>query len=75
MNQEIKALSDREAIRNLRTLYAHHLDSNNIAALDEVFSNDAVVDVTVGRMEGIDAITGRGNMRPSYATITGAVSI
>lgn len=56
MNEEIKALLDREQIRNLRTLYALHLDSNNIAALDQVFSNDAVVEVTVGKMEGIDAI-------------------
>jgi hypothetical protein len=56
MYPEIKALFDREEIRNLRTLYAHHLDSNNIAALDKVFSSDAVVEVTVGKMEGIDAI-------------------
>lgn len=56
MNEEIKALLDREEIRNLRTLYALHLDSNNIAALDQVFSADAVVEVTVGKMEGIDAI-------------------
>lgn len=56
MNESIKALLDREEIRNLRTLYAHHLDSNNIAALDQVFSDDAVVDVTVGKMEGLDAI-------------------
>jgi len=56
MDNTIKGLLDREEIRNLRTLYAHHLDSNNIAALDQVFSDDAVVDVTVGKMEGIDAI-------------------
>jgi hypothetical protein len=56
MNEEIKALLDREEIRNLRTLYALHLDSNNISALDQVFSDDAVVEVTVGKMEGIDAI-------------------
>jgi hypothetical protein len=56
MNEPIKALLDREEIRNLRTLYAHHLDSSNIAALDQVFSDDAVVDVTVGKMEGLDAI-------------------
>lgn len=56
MNPEIKALLDREAIRDLRVLYAHHLDSNNIAALDQVFSADAVVEVTVGKMEGIAAI-------------------
>ncbi|WP_241089326.1 nuclear transport factor 2 family protein, partial [Pseudomonas viridiflava] len=43
-------------IRNLRTLYAHHLDSNNIHLLDQVFCADAVVEVTVRKMEGIDAI-------------------
>ena len=52
----IKALLDREEILNLRILYSQHLDSNNIAALDQVFSSDAVVEVTVGKMEGIDAI-------------------
>lgn len=56
MDTTIKGLLDREEIRNLRTLYAHHLDSNNIAALDQVFSADAVVEVTVGKMEGIAAI-------------------
>lgn len=56
MDATIKGLLDREEIRNLRTLYALHLDSNNIAALDQVFSADAVVEVTVGKMEGIDAI-------------------
>ena len=52
----IQTLLDREAIRDLRTLYAHHLDSHNIAALDQVFSEDAVVEVTVGKMEGIAAM-------------------
>jgi len=56
MNTEIKALLDREEIRDLRIMYAHHLDSNNFAALDQVFSEDAVVEVTVGKMEGIAAI-------------------
>jgi hypothetical protein len=56
MDINLKGLLDREEIRNLRTLYAHHLDSNNIASLDQVFSADAVVEVTVGKMEGIDAI-------------------
>ncbi|WP_243055269.1 nuclear transport factor 2 family protein [Pseudomonas sp. BP01] len=56
MDSLIKGLVDREEIRNLRTLYAHHLDSNNIDSLDEVFADDAVVEVTVGKMEGIDAI-------------------
>ena len=56
MDSKIQALLDHEEIRNLRTLYAHHLDSNNIAELDQVFSPDAVVEVTVGKMEGIAAI-------------------
>ena len=56
MDTKLKALLDREEIRNLRTLYAHHLGSNTIDALDEVFSADAVVEVTVGKMTGIDAI-------------------
>ena len=56
MDTKLKALLDREEIRNLRTLYAHHLDSNTIDALDEVFSADAVVEVAVGKMTGIDAI-------------------
>lgn len=56
MDSKIKGLLDREEIRDLRTLYAQHLDSNNVAALDQVFSADAVVEVTVGKMEGIDAI-------------------
>lgn len=56
MNTATQRLLDREEIRDLRTLYAHHLDSNNIQALDQVFSIDAVVEVTVGKMDGIDAI-------------------
>lgn len=56
MQQDIQALLAREEIRGLRTLYAHYLDSNNIAALDQVFSADAVVEVTVGKMTGIAAI-------------------
>ncbi len=56
MDIYLKELLYREQIRNLRTLYAHLLDGNNIAALDQVFSADAVVEVTVGKMEGIEAI-------------------
>lgn len=56
MDIYLKELLDREQIRNLRTLYAHLLDGNNIAALNQVFSADAVVEVTVGKMEGIEAI-------------------
>ena len=56
MDALVKGMLDREEIRNLRTLYAHHLDSNNIHLLDQVFCADAVVEVTAGKMEGIDAI-------------------
>jgi len=56
MSTEVKSLLDREEIKDLRVLYAHHLDGNNIEDLDQVFSDDAVVEVTVGKMEGIDAI-------------------
>lgn len=56
INPAIQALLDREAIRELRTLYAHHLDSHNIAALDQVFAPDAVAEVTVGKMAGLPAI-------------------
>jgi len=56
METIIKGLVDREAIRDLRTLYAHYLDSNNIEDLNRVFSDDAMVEVTIGKMEGIDAI-------------------
>ncbi|MFJ4394476.1 nuclear transport factor 2 family protein [Pseudomonas sp. NPDC089395] len=56
MSSSIQDVVDREEIRNLRTLYAHHLDSNNIQALDQVFAADAVVEVTVGKMEGIESI-------------------
>ncbi|EJT85943.1 hypothetical protein PPS11_02933 [Pseudomonas putida S11] len=69
MENTIQQLIDREAIRDLRTLYAHHLDSNNIQALDEVFSADAVVEVTVGKMEGIEAIKSGVCKRPLHSTI------
>lgn len=56
MSTELALLLDREEIKNLRVRYAHALDGNNIQDLDQVFSQDAVVEVTVGKMEGIDAI-------------------
>jgi hypothetical protein len=56
MIDPFQALLDKEAIRELRTLYSHHLDGNNIAALDQVFTPDAIVEVTVGVMRGVDEI-------------------
>jgi hypothetical protein len=56
MDDKLQALLDIEELRNLRILYSHHLDSNNLAALGEVFAADAIVEVTVGVMRGIDEI-------------------
>lgn len=55
-DDKIQTLLDLEEIRNLRNLYSHCLDSNNVSALDEVFAADAVVEVTVGVMRGLDEI-------------------
>lgn len=65
MNDKLQALLDREAIRDLRIRYSHDLDGNTIDALDQVFSVDAVVEVTVGRMEGLDAI--RAGLKDAFA--------
>jgi len=56
MTDQLQALLDKEAIRDLRTLYSHYLDGNDIDALDQVFTPDAVVEVTVGVMHGIKEI-------------------
>lgn len=56
MEPVVKAMIDREEIRDLRALYAHYLDSNNIDDMHHVFAEDAVVEVTVGKMVGIEAI-------------------
>jgi len=57
MNESaIQALIDREAIRDLRSFYSHHLDGNNISELDKVFMPDALVDLSAGVMRGIDEI-------------------
>ncbi|AXB78282.1 nuclear transport factor 2 family protein [Novosphingobium sp. P6W] len=56
MTDPLQALLDKEAIRDLRTLYSHYLDGNDVDALDQVFTPDAVVEVTVGVMHGIEEI-------------------
>lgn len=56
MDKNIQKLIDIEEIRNLRVLYSHYLDGNNIQLLDQIFSEEAVVEVTVGKMEGITEI-------------------
>ncbi|MDE1149813.1 MAG: nuclear transport factor 2 family protein [Azospirillaceae bacterium] len=56
MNQQLSGLIDKEAIRDLRILYSHYLDSNNLDLLDQVFTADAVVEVTVGTLRGLTEI-------------------
>ncbi len=55
-DDRIQKLLDIEEIRNLRTLYSHYLDSANVDGLENVFTQDAVVEVTVGSMRGLDEI-------------------
>ncbi|KFZ37258.1 hypothetical protein HR45_11305 [Shewanella mangrovi] len=55
-HQRISALLDREEIRILRQHYSELLDGNNAERMDEVFTEDAEVVVTVGSMKGIAAI-------------------
>ena len=64
MDNQIQKILDLNEIRNLRYQYAHHLDGNNIDEMDQVFSDDAVVEVTVGKMEGIEAI--KKGLRDAY---------
>ena len=50
------ALLDKEDIRALRLRYSELLDGGNVEQLDEVFTADAEVKVTVGSMQGLPAI-------------------
>ncbi|WP_432695560.1 nuclear transport factor 2 family protein [Marinobacterium sp. YM272] len=54
--QRVNALLDREEIRNLRQHYSFLLDSGNAQRMDEVFTEDAEVKVTVGSMIGLAEI-------------------
>lgn len=54
--QKLMALLDREEIRNLRLRYSELLDTGNADKMGEVFTEDAVVKVTVGSMEGLTQI-------------------
>eukprot|EP00003_Mantamonas_plastica_P032214 TRINITY_DN8672_c0_g2_i1.p1 TRINITY_DN8672_c0_g2~~TRINITY_DN8672_c0_g2_i1.p1 ORF type:complete len:152 (+),score=15.26 TRINITY_DN8672_c0_g2_i1:521-976(+) len=47
---------DKEDIRTLRQRYSELLDSGEAEKMGEVFTDDAVVKVTVGRMVGLPAI-------------------
>ena len=54
--RRIEALLDKEEIRQLRQRYSELLDSGEADKMGEVFTEDAVVKVTVGSMEGLPAI-------------------
>ncbi len=54
--KKLNALLDREEIRELRIRYSTLLDTNQASRMDEVFTEDAEVKVTVGSMKGLAAI-------------------
>ena len=49
-------LLEKEEIRTLRLNYSQLLDSGQIHKMEEVFTSDARVEVTVGEMNGIEQI-------------------
>ena len=60
----ISAMLDREDIRTLRLLYSALLDGNATDRMEEVFTEDAEVTVTVGTMKGLDEI--KRSLRDAY---------
>ncbi|WCT74442.1 nuclear transport factor 2 family protein [Sphingomonas naphthae] len=56
LDPRLAALLDREEIRELRLRYSRCLDSGDFDAFDSVFAADARVIVTVGEMQGTEAI-------------------
>ncbi|MCP2138472.1 ketosteroid isomerase-like protein [Rhizobium sp. SLBN-94] len=56
ITEQLQRLIDIEDIRSLRIRYSQVLDSGKVEGFHDVFSDDAVVAVTVGQMEGIEAI-------------------
>lgn len=55
-NNAIEILVHKEAIRNLRILYGHYLDSNNMDGIGTIFSADAIVQILKEPWRGIAAI-------------------
>ncbi len=49
-------LLEKEEIRTLRLNYSQLLDSGQIHKMEEVFTSEARVEVTVGEMNGIEQI-------------------
>lgn len=56
LEDRLQRLMDIEEIRALRIRYSHVLDTGKVEGFDSVFTKDAVVAVTVGKMEGLEAI-------------------
>lgn len=52
----LQRLLDIESIRALRVEYSNVLDTGKVEGFDNVFTEDAVLSVTVGDMQGIEAI-------------------
>ena len=53
---QLQRLLDTEDIRALRVRYSNVLDTRQVEGFHDVFTDDAVLSVTVGDMEGIEAI-------------------
>ncbi len=56
LQRQIHTLLDKEAIRSLRLLYSDLLDGGQTDKLGAVFTEDAVLKVTVGAMNGLSEI-------------------
>lgn len=53
---QLQRLLDTEEIRALRVRYSNVLDTRQVEGFHGVFTEDAVLSVTVGDMQGIEAI-------------------
>ncbi len=65
-NLRIQNLLDREEIRALRLRYSQLLDGGQAEKMDEVFTADAEVKVTVGSMKGLSEI--KQSLKDAYHT-------
>ncbi|MCG9697668.1 nuclear transport factor 2 family protein [Shewanella sp. Isolate11] len=65
-NKRINALLDREEIRQLRIRYSQLLDQGQAEKMEQVFTEDAEVKVTVGSMKGLAAI--KQGLKQAYHT-------
>ncbi|GKY87059.1 nuclear transport factor 2 family protein [Sinisalibacter aestuarii] len=55
-NEQLQRLLDTEEIRALRVRYSNVLDTGKVEGFSDVFTDDAVLSVTVGDMTGLQAI-------------------